>query len=564
LPALTDFKPMHHAETGMIKPPFNLLTAVLLVALVGCAGAEPTVVQTTVLGPFTGADAPLHPDNASPYRLEYYGTDLGFSYGHDGKIRFLFGDTWATEAYAPIEKSTGAAHDDSFGTIDMAAWPDPALITPRNMPRIKMGQHAGSGDMAALDPGYVMDLGKTPMGGFSNGNDEFGIFNITKPKACDSDDECGDLTCDRGLGYAGSRPDEQPGLTISCVDGSNGCNNDTLHDAGGQPIKGSGMCVSRTSSVWTDTDAGRAAAAAIRVVIGKRSRSDPRKYPETTEWLTNKFLNVTPRTVQDFVPANGPGYRNQDYNPAGATGRHRRVLLWGRPGFVGVGAAGRDLGLYFGWVDMPTGPGLDWKVHYYSGTDGQGRPVFSDSEKDAVALDLDSTHPGIQAEEIHDVVDQMSVVWVDHLKKWIMIYGGGMSTLPKAGLEHCGMAELFSGSDCRSVVIGNGAVRMRSADDPWGPWSPPQDVIVAGSPGARPPGGQYAPGGVLNHPDCVAPSCAPHTQTRFYNKREYGFFYAPNIIEQWIRPAGDAVDILWNASTWDPYRVVLLRTRIKP
>jgi len=522
------------------------------------------VVKTTVLGPFTGADAPMHPDNLAPHKLRYYGTDLGFSYAQDGKIHFLFGDTWATEAYAPIEKSTGASHDDSFGTIDMSAWPDPSRITPDNMPRIKMGQHAGSSEMAALDPGYVMDLGKTPMGGFSNGRDEFAIFNIGKPRGCTTDSECGDLSCDTGLGYIGKKPGEQDGTTLSCMDGSTGCNADTLFDDNGQSVPGSGMCVSGSSSVWADTQPGRVAGAAMRVIIGKRSHTDPRKYPQTTEWLTNKFLNVTPRTVQDFVPANEPGYEHQDYSPAGGQGAHRRVLLWGRPGFVGVGATGRDLGLYFAYVDMPDGPGLDWDVHYYTGTDAQGRPEFSDNEADAVPLDLDAAEPGVQTGEAHDVVDQMSVVWVAHLKKWIMIYGGGMSSLPKAGLPHCGMTELFSGIECRSVVTGDGAVRMRSADNPWGPWTPAQDVIVAGSPDADPPGGQYAPGGVLYHPDCSGKACAPPTRTKFYDKREYGFFYAPNIIEQWIRPAGDAVDIIWNASTWDPYRVVLLRTRIKP
>ena len=46
--------------------------------------------------------------------------------------------------------------------------------------------------------------------------------------------------------------------------------------------------------------------------------------------------------------------------------------------------------------------------------------------------------------------------------------------------------------------------------------------------------------------------------------REYGFLYGVNIIEQWTRPAGNGVDIIWNASSWDPYRVILMRTRIEP
>ena len=47
-----------------------------------------------------------------------------------------------------------------------------------------------------------------------------------------------------------------------------------------------------------------------------------------------------------------------------------------------------------------------------------------------------------------------------------------------------------------------------------------------------------------------------------YSPKEYGFFYSANIIEQWTRPTSEGVDIVWNASTWDPYRVVLLRTHI--
>ncbi len=124
------------------------------------------------------------------------------------------------------------------------------------------------------------------------------------------------------------------------------------------------------------------------------------------------------------------------------------------------------------------------------------------------------------------------------------------------------MLQLFTGSECKQVVIGNGAVRMRTADDPWGPWSPPQDVIAGGDPDA-PGSGQYGPGGMLHHPDCKGETCAPHTDTPFYNPREYGFFYAANIIEEWIKPTDDGVDVIWNASTWDPYRVDLLRTRIK-
>ena len=50
----------------------------------------------------------------------------------------------------------------------------------------------------------------------------------------------------------------------------------------------------------------------------------------------------------------------------------------------------------------------------------------------------------------------------------------------------------------------------------------------------------------------------------FYHPDEYGFLYSANIIDPWIKRSGTGVDIIWNASTWDPYRVALFRTHIDP
>lgn len=525
--------------------------------------ADPSVVSTQVLGPFVGADARFDPANVSPYQIAFYGTDLGFSYAFDGKLQFLFGDSWATEAYAPIEKSTGARNDDSFGSINLSDWPDPSRITPDNIPTVRLGQHSGSPEAMAIDPGYAMDLGKTPEAGFTNGIREFGIFLLGKPLGCSTNSECGKgLSCDQGLGYAGPKYTDEMGFTAACMEGEPGCNADTMVDTGGKATTGSGFCTDRSSSVWDDSPAGRVAAVALTQRVGVRSTSDPRKYAPIRDWLTTKFLNTTVSTVQSFDPGHSGGYKGQDYRTAGPNGTKRRVFLWGRPGFIGVAATGHSLGLYFAYVDMPRGPHFAWKVHYFTGL-RNGVPQFSDDEADAAALDLDSTRDGNQPGEVHDVVDQMSVAWVDHLKKWVMFYGGGMGKLTSPALPHCGILEAFARSECTKVVVGDGAFRMRTADYPWGPWSPPQDLIAGGDPDV-PGSGQYGPGGVLHHPDCTAPTCAPHTQTPFYHKNEYGFFYAADIIESWIRPAGKGVDIIWNASTWDPYRVVLLRTRINP
>jgi hypothetical protein len=542
----------------------NMIIFTALAGVVLDAPAEPTVGETIVLGPFTGHYAPLHPDNIALNRIAYYGTDLGFTYEHKGLLHFLFGDTTATEAGERIEQSTGAKFDDAFGTIDLADWPDPDRITPINIPLIKLGQNPSTTETSAINPGHALESFKTPVGGFSNGDREFGVFYTHKPKGCTVDEECvGGHTCDAGLGYVGEPYTSDIGLTFACTHDRPGCVADTMVDSDGKTLAGSGFCVDRTSTIWADTGIGRSGSVAIKHLVGIRSTTDPRIYSDTKDWWTSKFANPAIRTVEDFVPARGTGHSNHDYRRASASGANQRVFIWGRPGFIGVATRGRPLGLYFAYTDMPTGSGFSWQLQYFTGLDEQGNPRFSANESDAAPLDLDSTRAGIQFEELHDVIDQMSVVWIEHLKKWVMFYGGGMINLPTDALPHCGVLELFTGSECRDVVIGNGAIRMRTADDPWGPWTPPQDVIIGGDPNIDPIEGQYRPGGVLHHPKCTEANCAPRTDAPDLQEGEYGFFYGANIIEQWIKPAGAGVNVIWNASTWDPYRVILLRTRIE-
>ena len=546
----------------------------ILILLAACAGGEsstataeaadspattgPTVESSTYLGPFAGEGAALHPDNVKPQLIAFYGTDLGFTYQHGEQLQILFGDSWATERYAPIEASTGSRFDDGFGTIDVRNGFDPATITTTSIPPIRLGQNPGTTEMSAIDPGHAMDLGKTPMAGFSNGTREFGVFNIGKPQGCTKDAECSNgLTCDTTLGYFGSRYSQQENGTIGCRDGAPGCTSDTMLDAADKPVPSSGLCIDPTSVLRAGPVSNLLSAIGIRVLIGARDKATPKRYGDIHEWLTNKFVNVTTRTVEGFDPAS----TEQDYRPAQGEGGNRRVFFWGRPGFIGVAKNGRSLPMYFAYADMPADTPRAWALHYYTGS-VNGTARFSLQERDAEPLDLDSSRTGVQAEELHDISDQMSVAWVEPLGKWVMFYGGGLTRLPTPVLKQCGVLELFVGAECTAVNMGNGAVRMRTADDPWGPWTPPQDVIAGGVP-ADGPIEQYGPGGALRHAACIEPTCAPHSDMFAYHTDEYGFFYSANIIEQWIRPAGNGVDILWNASTWDPYRVVLLRTHIR-
>ncbi|MBI2994488.1 MAG: hypothetical protein HYY48_09995 [Gammaproteobacteria bacterium] len=541
--------------------PLLSLAILILAACTTRPTAGPSPGETIVLGPFTGFDAKLHPDNTKPAPIAYYGTDLGWSYAHGGKIHFIFGDTHGNEKGEGITTT----HDDSFGTIDLADWPDPSQIGPGNVPPIKMGQEPGTTQVTPIDTGRPMEGLKTPVGGFSNGTREFGMFITGKPAACRTDAECpSGFACDPGLGYFGSRPDIERGLTLPCAENWTGCNADTQANADGTPVAGSGLCVDRGSSMFADSEFGRVVTSAMKLLIGIRSQEHPGKYEDIRTWLTNRFINTASRPVADFVPERGAGRANQDYRNLPGAGGNQRVLLWGRPWFNGVNAKNQTAAMYFAYVDMPAGPGFEWKVRYYTGSAADGRPRFSENELEAVPVDLDSSQPGVQPQEIHDLVQHMSIVWIEQLGKWVMFYGGGISKVPNEGfgLPNCGIAEVFARTECKHVVIGNGALRMRTADDPWGPWSPPQDLMAGGDPDRLPPADQYAPGGVLYHPACAGDGCQARSVQ--FPENDYGWFYGANIIEEWIKPAGRGVDVIWNASTWDPYRVILLKTRIHP
>src|SRR5689334_12137953 len=120
--------------------------AVLCAHLAGNSTAEPKATQTEVLGPFTGPGAKLHPDNLKPIRIDYYGTDLGFSYLHQGKIWFLFGDTIANDHGDPIQASTNKRYDDAIGSVDLAQWNRPETFSKSNIPLLKVLQNPYSSE----------------------------------------------------------------------------------------------------------------------------------------------------------------------------------------------------------------------------------------------------------------------------------------------------------------------------------------------------------------------------------------------------------------------------------
>ena len=249
--------------------------------------------------------------------------------------------------------------------------------------------------MSAIDPGHAMDLGKTPMAGFSNGTREFGVFNIAKPQGCTKDADCSNgLTCDTTLGYFGSRYSQEENVTIGCREGTPGCASDTMVDAAYKPVPASGFCIDQTSPLRGGPVSNLLSAIGFRVLIGVRDTATPKKYGDIYDWLTNKFMNVTVRTVEAF----DPGKRGAGL-PAGAgRGGNRRLFFWGRPGFIGVAKNGRSLPMYFAYADMPAEPARV-EVQLLHRQRERCRPVQSARERCSAGRPGRQPH-GVQPEEL--------------------------------------------------------------------------------------------------------------------------------------------------------------------
>jgi hypothetical protein len=110
------------------------------------------------------------------------------------------------------------------------------------------------------------------------------------------------------------------------------------------------------------------------------------------------------------------------------------------------------------------------------------------------------------------------------------------------------------------------AIHARLAPDPWGPWTEPEPVLT---PSAMADHlvctADGSPAGCLPYPDPpIRPDCL-----EAIDPEGPGRLYGAGVIDVLTRAAGPAVgrgpaaDVYWNVSTWHPYAVVLVKTRIE-
>jgi hypothetical protein len=512
----------------------NVLVA-LAVVVAWCTPCRAQLAEApVVLGTLAGAGSPQRPQG-----LRLYGTDLGWTFSHRDQLYILFGDSWAdADSLCSVLTDGLPTNDDSQGFL------------PRRydggVPEVSF---ATAGRASVFDPTRVlrdgvslpMGANRTALTGFSDGRRAWGVFQSAAWVACraapSGDPSCpAPLACNARLGLCSPSPFGIP--QICDVERQVGC----LPGQTCEP-NGPGYCVDPTSSQPDPVSQ-----VALELEWSTPAPSRAAQWSSRYTQRTNKFLNVTARTVRRVDGSTA----HADYAPGKGS-----LLMWGRPGFYG--GPGTQTGLYLLTHELPLPESengtLALHPRYFAGLDARGRPSWSEREQDAAPLALDGM-PGGASTELYPVPNQQTISWLGApVRKWVMLYGGG----PLIG----------------DSGVMPGFIALRYADQPWGPWSAPQVHLSEGA--ADQPNTPRGPGGVLYDPQCVdheGLTCArtdPVRPRHILNETcaapevetDVGYFYAPNIIEEYTQRGRDYVDVYWNLSAWNPYRVLFLRTRFR-
>ncbi len=564
-----------------------------LVALMTClpaTGWAQTAIWTWDLGTLAGRyNEPTVSDGL-------YGADLGIPVRYGNEIRFLFGDGWSN--------GNGDVLGDVVGYLPLYSFYTGEYVYSHSLvyqefPRWKtdfpMNLKGSPTAIQVYVGGNEVDMGdgRTPIAAFSNlkssGGATFAIFNRAAPKTCDTDGDCGTgYVCDAELGGCDFPiVDGDPyGEDMPCLEGLlSGCGALCLPNPQGQD----GICVDQDSPLYGSDQLGRIQSVLWRhVVANAHSSSHWRYYGK--EYTTHRFTNVTARTVRDFRPDRPYDSSSNNYRPANGTGANEKVFLFGRPHFLGR-YPDHSAKLYFAYVDMPSydgGGNIAWAPKYFTGFGSRNcttsnrpdpsptyrYPCFDTNEKNARPLNL-SAPGGDNTVETQDFTLQQTVAWVPYLNKFVMIYGGDL-TDPALWVLNGWLPDYYA-YNVRNPL---GAMGIRYASYPWGPWTPPQIVLVGGD--WDPPTWEYATEGALWSRNCtgscikddIPPDPMYEGAEPFYVNLDNaaggiwgdtiraGRWYGPNIVDQWTLNYANSAYIFWTASTWNPYQVVVQMTLI--
>jgi hypothetical protein len=155
---------------------------------------------------------------------------------------------------------------------------------------------------------------------------------------------------------------------------------------------------------------------------------------------------------------------------------------------------------------------------YFMGTDAAGAPSWSANESEAKAIVQNGT------------MGDLSVTWCKDLGLWLMTY------------------------DRRAPTRG---IAFSYSRTPWGPWSEPQILFNGANDGM----GKFIHNPNGNPPDGLAGPVIGKGQMDPDAVR--GGAYAPYVVERWTKLSGSELNVYYVLSTWNPYVVVLMKSRLK-
>jgi hypothetical protein len=158
-------------------------------------------------------------------------------------------------------------------------------------------------------------------------------------------------------------------------------------------------------------------------------------------------------------------------------------------------------------------------TRYFAGLDAAGAPTWSETESAATPIVRNGT------------MGDLSVTWCKDLNLWLMTYDSR---------EPAPRGILFSYSRT-----------------PWGPWSEPQIIFNAMRDGAL---GKFIHNPQANPDDGLAGPVIGKGQAN--PQAVHGGAYAPYVVERWTKVQGPELTIYYVLSTWNPYVVVLMKSRL--
>ena len=518
-------------------------------------------------------------------------------------------------AQRPEELGAGApseaARSSVCGTLEPTL-DDPD--EPRSWRRIRL--FASEADREA---GVRMDTTalRTPVAAWSDGASVYTLFSRADVAPCSAAADC-----PQGMGCSAEteplgrcsqplalsedpvpqlcRDEDDCLLDLACdFDGGGVCQSDTPF-----VLEASMTGRAAISPSWYRDDPRRGVAHTMYVAIASVAER-PEDYVVAHRFVTRRFVDVSARTIAHFDPDDAS---QNDY----AYGEHT-LLLWGRPDFVTKdGVQSLPFLLYVPLDELREEPSV-FRPRFFAGYGQDGKPRWSELESesqpiygtDVDAVDERKGETRIDwSEPEFDYVNQMSVAYLAPLERFIMVYGGDVPAFLVSDAE--GTVALST-----HVQPMPGAIHQRVARHPWGratldapdadAWSSPKALLTrerAAPYLACGPDEDKLPkcttesdanspldlaetiaGAVVDDPSealdvtatCLEGSAARAAQEGASGS-PVGRLYGANVIEEWTQDVSDqvdgleqdqaAVEIYWNVSTWNPYQVVLMKSRL--